>query len=355
MLNKSVAYFANGEFNVLFETALSNTPKIVIVARKHYSIEQQSYPALSLTELKSLLKIKGEQANTLKPITTIEPNKDIDGFDVTTIKFTHYTEQLAKAWLLIPETALLYNHHTEKSLQQLATPAGVLFFSQTKNTSHSAYARGLINNLVTYKHSVGIADTTPAEQVEAPQYLAYLANMLSQKPLPELLKHCRFNYQQQSNPLKLHLLYIAPLLTITLYIALAWGWQWLSVYNLQQEVSAQSQQANKVLTQKNQLDALNSKTALFNQYVGSKSTVYQHWDILNSALKNEMNIDIFSQQNGQIQIRGSAPNANKVINAVSQQPMVAGVIFSGGVRKYRGEDKFTLEITLNAQEHGNEK
>lgn len=355
MLNKSVAYFANGAFSALFETALSNTPKIVIVARKHYSIEQESYPALSLAELKSMLKIKSEQINTVKPITIIEANKDIDGFNVTTIRFTQYTEQLAKAWLLIPETALLYNHNNEKTLLQLSTPAGELFYSQTKNTSHSAYAQGLINNLVTYKHSVGIADTIQAEQIEAPQYLVYLANTLSQKPLPELLKQCMFNYQQQSNPLKLHLLYIAPLLSVTLYIALSWGWQWLSVYNLQQEVSAQSQQANKVLTQKNQLDALNNKTALFNQYVGSKSTVYQHWDILNSALKNQMSIDIFSQQNGQIQIRGSAPNANKVINAVSQQPMVAGVIFSGGVRKYRGEDKFTLEITLKAQEHGNEK
>lgn len=355
-LNKSVAYFADGVFSSLFATALSSTPKIVIVARKHYSIEQQSYPALSLAELKSLLKIKSEQANTVKPITTIEVNKDIDGFNVTTIQFTQHQPLLAKAWLLIPETVLLYNHTTEKSLLQLSTPAGELFYSQTKNTSHSAYAQGLINNLMTYKHSVGIADAITATHIDKPQYLAHLATMLKQKPISELLKNSMVNYhQQQAKPIKLHLLYIAPLLSVTLYIALALGWQWFSVYNLQQAVNEQSQQANKVLTQKNELDALNKQIAIFNQHVGSKSTVYQHWDIISSVLKNDMSIDTFSQVQGKIQIRGSAANANAVINAVSQQPQVAGVIFNGGVRKYRGEDQFTLEITLKPQEPSNEK
>ncbi|MDC3212123.1 hypothetical protein NQU47_06035 [Pseudoalteromonas distincta] len=357
MLNKSVAYFANGVFSSLFETAQPNAPKIVIVARKHYSIQQQSYPALSLTELKSLLKIKSEQASTLKPITIIEVNKDIDGFNVTTIQFTQHLELLAKAWVLIPETTLLYNHNDEKSLLQLTTPAGELFYSQTKNTSHSAYAQGLINNLATYKHSVGIADTAQTTHINSQQYFAYLANMLTKKPFSELLKQCMFNFKQQTNPIKLHLLYIAPLLSVTLYIAIAFGWQWLSVYNLQNKMGTQSEQANQVLAQKNELDALNKKIGVFNQYIGSKNTVYEHWDIINSVLKNDMTIDIFSQTNGQIQLRGSAPNANKVINAVSQNPNVAGVIFAGGVRKYKGEDKFTLQITLKmqTQEPSNEK
>lgn len=357
MLNKSVAYFANGVFSSLFATAQLNAPKIVIVARKHYSIEQQSYPALSLIELKSLLKIKSEQASTLKAITTIETNKDIDGFNVTTMQFTQHLDLLAKAWVLIPETALLYNHNDEKSLLQLTTPAGELFYSQTKNTSHSAYAQGLISNLATYKHSAGIAEATQATYIDEPQYFAYLANRLTQKPVAELLKQCMFNFKQQTNPIKLHLLYIAPLLSVTLYIAIALGWQWLGVYSLQQEMSTQSQQANKVLMQKNELDRLNKQAALFNQHIGTTSTVYQHWDIINSALKNDMSIDIFSAKNAQIQLRGSAPNANKVINAISKEPIVAGVIFAGGVRKYRGEDKFTLEITLKAQtqEPSNEK
>lgn len=350
-----MAYFANGVFSSLFVVTKPLTPKIVIVARKHYAIENQSYPALSLVELKSLLKIKNEQAGRLKAITTIETNKDIDGFNVTTIQFTQHLDLLAKAWVLIPETALLYSHNDEKSLLQLTTPAGELFYSQTKNTSHSAYAQGLISNLATYKHSAGIAEATQATAISEQQYLAYLASRLTQKPVAELLKQCMFNFKHQANPIKLHLLYIAPLLSVTLYIAIAFGWQWLSVYNLQSEMGAQSQQANKVLMQKNELDALNKKIAVFNQHIGTKSTVYKHWDIINSALKNDMSIDIFSAKNAQIQLRGSAPNANKVINAISKEPIVAGVIFAGGVRKYRGEDKFTLEITLKAQEPSNEK
>jgi hypothetical protein len=357
MINRSVAYFTNGAFSSLFGIQISDTPKVVIVARKHYSIEKQSYPALSLIELKSLLKIKNEQANKLKPITTINANKDIDGFDVTTVQFTQYQELLAKAWVLIPETALLYNHRDEKSLLQLATPSGNLFYSQTKNTSHSAYAQGLISNLITYKHSVGIAETMQATLINEQQYFAYLASMLDQKPISELLKQCMFNYKQQANPIKLHLLYIGPLLSVTLYILVALGWQWLGVYNLQKEMGAQNQQANIVLTQKNELDGLNKKIELFNQHIGTQTTVYEHWDIINSALKNNMSIDAFSLTNAQIQLKGSAPSANEVINAVSQEPIVAGVIFSGGVRKYKGEDKFTLEITLKAQvqELNNEK
>lgn len=344
-----LGYFANGNVTPLYESSNNFKPWLLIVARKHYSIQYKSYPALSLAELKSLLKINQQHQSDLKSLIEVTINKEIDGFDVKTITFNNeYVEQLSKAWLLIPETEVLNQQLADKQLYELHTPAGLLFYSQSDFASHSAYCGGLIHNITTYKHSIGVADNVTVNKISQQHYFNFLAEQLNALNLANLPKIATINKKNKITSWQLHALYWGPLLSITLFLAVAAGWQWFSINQTEQLIASQSENANQLLSQKQQLDQLNSKVVLFNQHIAKHPSVLSDWEVVNSALSTGMIINRFSFRQGQLTLSGESANANATISEISKLPQVKSAIFASGVRKYRGSERFEIEIILNS-------
>ncbi|WP_404341346.1 hypothetical protein [Pseudoalteromonas mariniglutinosa] len=348
-LKNGLGYFANGKIKPMYEDCNNFKPWLLIVARKHYSILHKSYPALSLTELKALLKISQQHQNTLKSLIEITINKEIDGFDVKTIIFDNeYATQLSQAWLLIPETEVLAQQLTDKQLYELHTPVGLLFYSQSDFVSHSAYCGGLIHSITTYKHSIGVADDVTVNKIAQQHYLSFLAEQFSSLSVTQLPKIASFNKNNKVSPWQLHALYWGPLLSISLYLAVAVGWQWFSISQTEQAIASQSENANELLLQKQQLDQLNSKIALFNQHIANHPLALSDWEVVNSALSTGMIINRFSFRQGKLTLTGESANANATISEITKLSQVKSAIFTSGVRKYRGSERFEIEITLNS-------
>lgn len=352
----TLGYFADDQTIPMYKNCSNFKPWIFIVARKHYTIVRNSYPALSQTELKAMLKITYQQYDTIKPLIEIKANKEIDGFDVKTIIFhDDVAQQLSQAWLLIPETEILAQQKNDQQLYELHTPAGLMFFSQSEVTNHSVYRGGIIQNAITYKHSIGMAEDLPIQKIDDHNYLCFLAEQFNSLSITNLPNITCINHKNKVTALQFHALYWGPLLGITMYLALASGWQWFSIGQTEKAIASQSENANQLLSQKQQLDTLNSKVSLFNQHIAQSPLVLSDWEIVNSALNTGMVIDRFSSRQGELLLSGEAKNANSVIGEVSKLSQVKSAIFKGGVRKYRGSEVFEIKVTLRASSMGGVK
>lgn len=354
LLNKqfqnSLGYLANGAISPIYKECSNFKPFFIIVARKHYSITRQSYPALNMAELKAMLKINQQQYAGIKPLINIKVNKEIDGFDVTTIIFDQECAQLAQGTkVLIPETAILFKQSdNKKQLFELNTPQGVLFFSRSGENTHSAYCRGLIQNIAAYKHSIGLADDITPTVITEQDYFTFIAEQFNAIAITDISKLAVFNYQHTIKSTQLHALYWGPLISVTLFFAVLTGWQYLSNESSQQKIESKADNANQLLAQKQQLDELNSKVMLVEKQLKQYPVTSSDWDIVQSALATDMLIDRFASRQGVITLSGQSKSANTTIAAVAKLPQVDSAIFKSGVRKYRGTEKFEIEIVLHA-------
>lgn len=347
-LKSTLGYLANGEITPIYEDCSNFKPFFVVVARKYYSITRKSYPALNITELKSLLKINIQQYIDVKPLVEIKSNKEIDGFDVTTIVFDQECADIATGnKVLIPETAVLSNQITaEKQLFELYTPQGLLFFSRSGLSANSAYCKGLIQNIAAYKHSIGLAENIEPITIYQQDYFKFLADKITGLNIVDLAKISVFNYQQKVKKLHLHALYWGPLISVTLYFSIMSGLQWLSIHSIKQSISSKTENANQLLIQKSQLDEMNARVALLNQQLEQAPRVLPDWDIVHTALNSGMLIDRFASRQGVIILGGESKSANATIAAITKLDMVNSAIFKSGVRKDSRSEIFEIEITL---------
>jgi hypothetical protein len=73
---------------------------LMIVSRKHYQEVWNTYPAVSLTELRSVLKLQKNLAGNNRVLQYKYQNKELDGFDVKTIHFSTKINDLVSKKLL---------------------------------------------------------------------------------------------------------------------------------------------------------------------------------------------------------------------------------------------------------------
>lgn len=88
-LLNSIAYYhenlfllAASEFKVT-----DKSKKVIIVSRRNYNEKWQTYPSVSLKELKDILKLQKETSNSLI-IESFSKNEQQEGYDVKTITFS---------------------------------------------------------------------------------------------------------------------------------------------------------------------------------------------------------------------------------------------------------------------------
>lgn len=83
-LRNHVAYFHEKLFTLTSNgfVEIEHVPKIIIVARKYYSESWQTYPSVSLKELKELLKLQQNAKQSVIIKQSYSKNEQQEGFDV---------------------------------------------------------------------------------------------------------------------------------------------------------------------------------------------------------------------------------------------------------------------------------
>lgn len=324
---------------------------IVIVARQHYSESWKSYPAISVKELKSILKLQQQSHQGFKSIQRVVINKELDGFDVKTITFNQQCRGLLPSQvILIPETELLRNFATnsERIVAEIDTPSSPLYWAHSMGKVHSAYKKGLLNSLTSFMQSIGISQSSKAHQVSINDYAQLLFELVETTPINKLYDITSINLHGLIDINRLHQLYLAPLAVATIFVITTNCYFYIDKQLLDSKIEDSGLITAGLLEKKREIDNVEQLTATVNHEFSRLKTTHAVWDLLSVAMTEDMRVTRFKRSNQGVEFRGTAPKASKVLSALNNLEQVSGAVFVGSVRKSRGQDAFTILLQFDA-------
>ncbi|WP_448213062.1 hypothetical protein [Colwellia sp. MEBiC06753] len=330
--------------------------RIYILAKKNYSESWQTFSSIDKTELNRILKLKKSTVANENCLFQVFANKSIDGFDVKTITVdSSIINSLGKDKILIPESELLFTERnnsgslqTVPSISACHTPCGLTYAAQASGKTVTAYAQGLMNNVETYKLSVGIPLDAQVTEYDQVAYAQLLIAKFFTLDLRNVASKVKLNSKHWLDSTQLHWLYGGPLLTAFLFyvvtnIYLAWN-----VYSLESTVGTNSGQVSELLTIKKQITSDKALIGLLSSEFKSQPNVHQYWNIVDALLENGMEISRITYEKGQLVARGSAEKASLILMKVSEMDVVNSATFDGAVRSSRGRENFTIQVIPKA-------
>ena len=295
-LRNHVAYFHEKLFTLTSNgfVEIEHVPKIIIVARKYYSESWQTYPSVSLKELKELLKLQQNAKQSVIIKQSYSKNEQQEGFDVRTTQFNELISTNYSQCFLVPETDLIaHDYESENVVLELETPAGSLFYALTEGKTHSAYKKGLVSSLNVFSLSVGLSDKAKQVELDSTQYSQKLWAILKNYPLSKINKLVSSDFRKSINTNMLHATYWAPLISAALFIFIVNGYFMLQYSALEDQLSENTQQINSLLSKKQSIDDTNSYVLDVSSELSSLPRVLSHFQIAHEAIKAGMDIQQF--------------------------------------------------------------
>lgn len=347
-LRDHIAYF-HEELFLLSESGFIVTDKpkkAIIVSRKHYSESWQTYSSLSLKELKELLKLQSTlKSNTI--LQTYYKNQQQEGFDVKTISFDQDVADKFKDSFLLPETELLSQNWLDvKTVAELETPAGTLFYTQVEGKTQSAYKKGLMTSVERFSLSVGVSNEVEKVLFKSDDYCKLLWKALSTLPLQKFPKIIAFDLQANLNYKALHSLYLAPIACAAIFILGLNAFYMYQESVLDNELNAQKEDVNQLLSKKQKIDIAKLYVEQVSNELSEYPSVHRNWELAYIATKEGMDIQQFTGSESKVMIRGFANSASKILTAMSNLPELSSAQFDGPVRKSGVRDYFIMQLQL---------
>jgi hypothetical protein len=340
--SKQIHQFKNG----LLTAQKKHDPRVIIVAKCHYSELWQSFASVNKKELDKILKLKRDNHAVIGVTFQIFKNDAIDGFDVkiTTIDQAVITS-LGQSKIYIPETELFLPNESN-ALTQIETLAGKMFCASISNKMKSSYAKGIVDNVDTYKLSVGLPDEINPVIIQADSFSAFLLSQLFKLNLSSLTRATSFNIKAWFNLTQLHLLYWAPILTALCFYLVLNASLYLKTNSLEESLAAGGQQVSDIIIRKRQLDNNLAELSVLSTELNQRGFVHHYWQIVDALLTANMKITRITYKEGKLVIRGLADKASDVLATISSNEQISSAAFEGAVRKSGSQDSFILTMQI---------
>ncbi len=333
--------------------ALTKSKKLIIVARKYYQEQWKTYSALTMKELKNILTLQQQVNKGLKLIQRVVINKEQDGLDVKTITFdSDLVATLSKHVILIPETELLRRHVTNggRTVAEIDSPCGVLFWSHSVNKVNSVYKKGFVNNLVSFKQSVGLPNDTDDLSISEQDYATLLFQLIENTPVQQLfaVASVNINPHELINLNKLHALYLAPLVLTGCFLLSVNSYFYVQKNILSAQLEESNAEVMALLNDKQIIDKTNQTINIINTEFLSVQATHEVWNILHKAIESGMQVSRFKRDKQGVELRGLAEQSTKILSDLNELPEVTDATFKGGIRKSRGKDSFTIVLQVKS-------
>lgn len=353
-LSKQIGYYSEKLYLFVNEELVEarksvNIPKIIIVAKCHYQESKRVFPSVSRKELDKIVNLKKNVAVELGIKYQIYRNEKVDGFDVRTVKLnSKLISVLGEDKIYIPETDLL-TISSNKNLIEVETPAGLLFCANQNDVVKSSYAKGIVENIETYKLSVGLPSDSEAKKVDSLTFPKYLLSALYSSSVAKLTRVSMYNVANWFNMKHLHLLYWGPLLTALLVYLGGNGYYFWLNESVENSIKQGELAVTKLLSKKRKLDSNKKILTTYSSEFNNQKLIHSHWNIIEQLLESGMQISRILYKENLLTIRGSAEKASNILSIISDYPMVKSASFQGSVRKSIGKDSFVLNIEVHDQ------
>jgi hypothetical protein len=297
-------------------------------------------------EVDKIISLKQSSIDGETKSSQVTKNESIDGYDVKTVTIDPIViNKLGKDKIYIAESELFTPKETNQLLH-IDTLAGKIFCSNISNKVKSSYAKGIVNNVETYKMSVGLSNDIETLAVEKPNFPSFLLSKLFKTPLVNLTKIASFDIKTWCNPIHFHLLYWGPLVTTLCFYLLLNGYFYFKTNNLEQKIGEGGQQISEIISQKRELDVNSSLLNTLSNEFNHQNFTHNHWQVVDKLLMAGMKITGINFKENKLTIRGTADKASDVLQEISNYEQISSSEFQGPVRKSRGQDSFILNLQL---------
>jgi len=348
MLVKQLGYYSDDLLafeNGNLVKATKNDKRIVILAKNHYQETWQTFSSISKSELNKILALKKASTKVRSTIYQIEENTGVDGYDVKTIAIDlKLLERLGEKNVYIPETELF----CFEDLYEIETPLGNLYSSIVGNKRYSAYAKGLVADVNTYKLSIGLPMGTKVKVIKSVDFPRILLENLYRQSINELLNKSLFNFKKWIPTYQMHWLYGGPILSAALFYLVTSLYISLQIHNVEGYIEDGGSQTSLLLERKREADQKSQLVNAVSGEFGNRQLVHGYWNILDTLLESEATITRISLNKQTLTVRGTADKASKVLARISEDNSVKNAYFDGPVRNARGQEAFILKISPKA-------
>ncbi|WP_462164591.1 hypothetical protein [Pseudoalteromonas xiamenensis] len=315
-----------------------------VVSKKNTVITRKVYQSISRSEVRAIVNLQKKSASKLTHFDIIA--KLEDEFEVVKTEFLIDNKYQRQFGLFIAEDALIAESYPDCSLS-IETPAGELFVSG--ESGKSAYRGGLLRTVEQFMHSIGISSKNNIN-VNKEEFANFLNSSINLMSLNRLFKKVHSYLNTNRLAKMIHLCLWGPLIGYTLGALFVCLSAYLTLENIEKQLSEKSVTATDILKQKAALDAINELSIKMNELLHQNKAIYQHWDLLAIALEQGAIMNFFRYDNGIMKIDGAIENANELIAKFNKNPMVESAVFDGAVRKNNNLDNFSIHITFKENE-----
>ena len=326
--------------------SLSETSKnglLYVAERNCYREIEKIYPIERLTDLRSVLaqQYAGEHCAHI-----IFDAADHQRRVITFVYHKFLKSKLPRICILLPESFVLaafFEGNHNKSVIQ--SNAGQWFLYVRGNRFSSQIAGTLCPDIERFSVIHGAPDTISQEYVSVTEKNALIINGL-RKISPQLYWNFITTHTHNSKPFpwkSIGLVIFAGMLTyfsaVTLYLEYVQreAVQRLELISSETTLLVKKQQQQEQIS--TQLEAIQN---LINQQQASNRL----WSVVFYFIDNEVKISSLRWEEGQFTVQGGAPDADKLLQRVTEMPYVKQATFSEATRRERGMDSFSMAIVF---------
>jgi hypothetical protein len=353
VLFKLLGYYDNGLFVFAEDTNQKielvgradpqPTPKVLIVARRHYNELNRSYPLESRSEVKKLIKLEYADQRVHYKIGQVENGK-------TRVNIWIFNPEVPAALLTLPES-LLFSASVEPNqiLQVNAKP--VQFLVTHNNLLFSQLSGALIVDPQSFSMSVGMPNNPVTSELASSEIAGVLLKAIKTVGLANLslffaLPKVTSSAQTfKSAVIPAVLIFAVYLMASSAYLV---GYK---VY-LQGQIDKQSEGIDTALEASANMDVQLERYQHIQRFMAEQVDVAPVWLVMAEVFP-ETKLSRFELNQGRFVLAGQTERATSLLESLNNNPNVKEARFDNPTRNSRGKEYFVISFTVNPLDSDN--
>ncbi len=338
-------------------------PRLIVLGKSHYFETEKTFPFSSLRDIMSAVKTDttphspyGSDLFFIKKIDQVKENTRVNLWFLN--KEISTMLKGISPWFIVPETALLgcLNPHMQV-IYTVETNDNEILYAHIDEAGgvKSLVGRGPRFDLQWFTRSIGgtARESRVRELGRTDDYLPLFSNALSEMPLKTLfsfLNRDALSLNLNQKGLRSGLLIAAIL--FFLYTMMSSLVIYHAEKSIREENSALSQSLTELLDKKERADDEEQRQNVLVQNINQYTGKIQIINLLNGILPQGATITNLTISGETAEMRGLAPEASVLLNALSQDPRVKGARFISPLREDKGSGKETFHLTFVFEQGG---
>lgn len=346
LLAKLTHYFDNGLncFTYDSKQKLTLTPVnkehtkvwMLMVARRHYTELNRSYPLEKRSEVKKLIKLEYQGQRVFYKIAKVDNGK-------TQVNIWVFDSQLPQALITLPESLLFSTLLSNNQILKVNSQA-TLFVAKHKDIVSSQMAGALITNSQSFAMAIGLSSDAKVNELVAEGRPIELLTALKRLGITDLSLFFALpsvnpsSYTIKKVLLPASLIFVVYLLGSSAYLL---GYK---AY-LQSQINNQSEGINTALDASADMDVQLERYQQIQRFMAKQKDVAAVWLVM-SGIFPEAELSRFQLEQGRFVLAGQTARATSLLEKLNDHPYVEDARFDNPTRSSRGKEYFVISFRV---------